>query len=583
MLVSRQGDEAGLDEGRLQQIERHSGLSLTQRWPGAALFCRDTNTVLSNDQNGAFLGRPRHGGEPPFHAVTPAMATGMLGEWDGSGLSRKLWGDFIAIRVDRRQSGSFSLHRSAMGHLPCYYRMSRSGELVVCSLVRDGLAVIGERPSVDWRQVANHLARQQLRLDATCIEGFHELAGGCELVIEQGRMPAIKRRWNPWTFACPNVWIASEDEAASRLRNVIEGVIAAQASRHNHLLLGLSGGLDSSIVAAGLQACGARFSAINLVTSDPTGDERDYAAIASQATGADLHLAPESEALVDWRRSDAAHLPRPVASSFTQSADRQHQHLARRLGASGYATGGGGDHIFCYTQSSTPLLDCLRHYGPGRRALRTSIDIARSADVSLANVWRAALRRSLRLSNSYRWEADVSYLAGEIAGIVAKAPRHGWGDAPHEIPPGKAMHVAWLQHAQNHMEGYGREQDLPMEWPLLAQPVVELCLRIPSWMWIAGGQNRAIARRAFRGALPDTLLDRRSKGSPESVLIRTYQASRSAILDTLRSGHLARHGLLDIASLRMIPAREAAFRSVDYRRIMTLLDVEVWLQSWLDV
>lgn len=581
LLVPSQGDGAGLAESRLQHIERQTGLSLVQRWPGAALFCRSRDTILLSDPSGAFLGRAWQGGEPPYRAVTADEVAGVLQRCDGAELSQKLWGDFIAIRIDHGQAGGLSLLRSAMGLLPCYYRRSPSRELVVCSLVRDGLAVTGERPSIVWGQLAHHLARRQLRLDATCIEGFQELAGGCELVLEQGRAPAVKRHWNPLGLAHPKISITSEDEAASRLRDGIEGVIAAQASRHSHLLLGLSGGLDSSIVAAGLKACGAQFSAINLVTSDPTGDERDYAAIAAQATGADLHLAPESEALIDWRHSDAAHLPRPVAASFTQAGDRQHQHLARRLGASGYVTGGGGDHIFCYTQSSTPLLDCLRYHGPGRMALRTSIDIARSADVSLGSVWQAALRRSLRFSNSYRWKADLSYLAGDVARTVTQAPRHGWGDPPPAILPGKAMHVAWLQHAQNHMEGYGRERDLPMEWPLLAQPVVELCLRIPSWMWVSGGYNRAVARRAFRGALPDILLDRRSKGSPESVLIRTYQASRDNILGTLRDGHLVGQGLLDVASLRAIPEREAGFRSVDYRRIMVLLDTEIWLQSWL--
>ena len=581
MLVSRQNDGSGLTESRLQHIERQTGLPLAWHWPGAALFCRNLDAILLSDQSGAFLGRAWHGGEPPYPAVTAEDVADVLKRLDGAELSRNLWGNFVAIRIDHEQSGRLSLLRSAMGLLPCYYHRSPSGELVVCSLVRDGLAVIGGQPFIAWGQLAHHLARRQLRLDATCIEGFHELAGGCELVLEQSGTPAVKRHWNPWRFARPDVSITREEEAASRLRDVIDGVIAAQALRHSHLLLGLSGGLDSSIVAAGLKACGATFSAINLVTSDPTGDERDYAAIAAQATGADLHLAPESEAMIAWRHSDAAHLPRPVAASFTQAGDRQHQHLARRLGVSGYAIGGGGDHIFCYTQSSTPLLDCIRHYGPGRRALRTSIDLARSADVSLGNVWLAALRRSLRLSNRYRWQADLSYLAGDIGRAVVEAPRHGWGDAPPDIPPGKAMHVAWLQHAQNHMEGYGRERDLPLEWPLLAQPVVELCLRIPSWMWVAGGQNRAVARRAFRGVLPDILLDRRSKGSPESVLIRTFQASRDNILETLRNGHLVGQGLLDIASLRMIPEREAGFRSVDYRRIMVLLDTEIWLQSWL--
>lgn len=583
MLLSPQDDGAGLEDGRLQQIVRQTGLQLARRWPKGALFCRNPDAILFCDSDCAFLGRAWQGGEPPYRAVTADQIAGILQAWSGEEFACKLWGDFVAIRYDLERAGRFSLFRSPMGLLPCYYRTSPSGELVVCSLARDGLAVTGEHPTVAWGQVAQHLARRQLRLEATCIEGVHELEGGCELIFEKGKAPGGRRRWNPWTFSRPDAWINSEEEAAARLRSTIEGVTAAQSSRHGHLLLGLSGGLDSSIVAAGLKACGACFSAINLVTADPNGDERDYAALAAQATGADLHLAPESEALVDWRRSDAAHLPRPVASSFTQSADHQQQALARHLGASGYITGGGGDHIFCYIQSCTPLIDCLRHHGPGGQTFRTALDIARSADVSLGSVLRAALRRSLRFSNSYRWKADTAYLSSEIARIVEEALGHGWGDPPRDIPPGKAMHVAWLQHAQNHMEGYGRERDLPIEWPLLAQPVVELCLRIPSWMWFAGGQNRAMARRAFREALPDVLLDRRSKGSPESVLIRSYQASRDDILETLLGGHLARQGLLDCASLRSIPGREAGFRSVDYRRVMGLLDVEIWLQSWLGI
>ena len=51
-------------------------------------------------------------------------------------------------------------------------------------------------------------------------------------------------------------------------------------------------------------------------------------------------------------------------------------------------------------------------------------------------------------------------------------------------------------------EGMDPAAGLPLYSPLLAQPVVEACLTIPSWLWFEGPHNRAIARQrlVFRGA-----------------------------------------------------------------------------------
>jgi asparagine synthase (glutamine-hydrolysing) len=59
--------------------------------------------------------------------------------------------------------------------------------------------------------------------------------------------------------------------------------------------------------------------------------------------------------------------------------------------------------------------------------------------------------------------------------------------------------------------------------PLVSQPLIELCLAIPTWFWCADGQNRAIARKAFAGDLPPPTLARRSRGTSESFILQALE------------------------------------------------------------
>src|SRR3546814_13901541 len=92
--------------------------------------------------------------------------------------------------------------------------------------------------------------------------------------------------------------------------------------------------------------------------------------------------------------------------------------------------------------------------------------------------------------------------------------RHPWLSAPPETLPGKAAHVAMLARAQKSIELYPRADAQPQIVPLLSQPVVELCLSIPTWPWVHGGRARAVARPAFAGLLPAPLLGGPAQGPP---------------------------------------------------------------------
>jgi len=116
--------------------------------------------------------------------------------------------------------------------------------------------------------------------------------------------------------------------------------------------------------------------------------------------------------------------------------------------------------------------------------------------------------------------------------------------------------------------------------PLLAQPIVEYCLGIPSWCWCMGGQNRAIARRAFAARLPPEITGRRTKGGADSLGVEIVDRDRLIIRDALLGGQLAEAGLLDHAALE--PALSTAVVAAsDYRRILQLADAEAWARSWM--
>src|SRR3546814_18425449 len=74
------------------------------------------------------------------------------------------------------------------------------------------------------------------------------------------------------------------------------------------------------------------------------------------------------------------------------------------------------------------------------------------------------------------------------------------------------------------IELYPRSTAAPQITPLLSQPIVELCLSIPTWQWVRGGRDRAVARAAVADLLPALIAQRRTKGGPTGFLRRVFNA-----------------------------------------------------------
>lgn len=134
---------------------------------------------------------------------------------------------------------------------------------------------------------------------------------------------------------------------------------------------------------------------------------------------------------------------------------------------------------------------------------------------------------------------------------------------------------------QTALSGHRREHLAPLRYPLLSQPLIELCLRIPSWFWIEGGRNRAIARDAFTGQLPPRILQRRTKGNFLSMLGAIYRQQRPDLPDLLLGGWLAEQALIDRPSIEAYLKSEALLTDIRFCRLLDLANIELWARGWL--
>ena len=115
--------------------------------------------------------------------------------------------------------------------------------------------------------------------------------------------------------------------------------------------------------------------------------------------------------------------------------------------------------------------------------------------------------------------------------------------------------------------------------PLLSQPVVEACLRVPSWMWIEGGRNRAVARSAFSGLLPQDVLNRRSKGTFMNYTFSAYARNKETVRDFLLDGRLRARGLLNVQAVNLLLDTPRPPRDRSFLRIFDLCMIENWIRN----
>lgn len=486
----------------------------------------------------------------------------------------RLWGGFVLLSWAQ---GRLQVFREPSAAMPCYYAAISGGALIgssIAALINAGLP----RPSVEMDRIANILYRADLPWQDTALTGVHELLPGDSLTISADDL-TVRHIWSPWDHVATDANVDFA-EHAERLRRAVQNAVAGWCAASGPTLIGVSGGLDSSILAACMSRKDPQPICVTLATDDAEGDERAYARQVCAHLGLALIEAEYDLADIDIDRPARADLPRPTGRLIAQGYSAAVSRTADVHGAQAFFTGNGGDNVFAFSQSAGALADRLIYEGPIVGSWRTARDICRLTGCSLGQAGRAALRILAR-PRRYRWRPDRRFLARSVVAELDRRPlTHPWLDAPPGALPGKAAHIASLLRIQRHLDGTGQLGEVAVVNPLMALPVIEACLAVPSWMWCHAGWNRSVAREAFRADLPRAIVERISKGGPDAFGTRIVEHFRGAIRDRLLGGNLASGGIIDRAALERRLSDERPDWGTDRVRLLELLEAEAWIDHW---
>ena len=509
----------------------------------------------------------------------------------GRRLIDKYWGRYVALVHDPASSETWVL-RDPSGGLPCLMT-SHQGVNLVFSDLEDCLGFGIGHFTINWAFIRRLVGFSAIQVRETGLNEVSEIQSG-ERVRFSGNSIHRSIEWNPLAIAQTDT-IQDPGTAVAELRRTVRSCVHVWASCYTDILHNLSGGLDSSIVLSCLKDAPSRpnITCLNYFGGGPDEDERKYARAMAQLAKVELveHRLDVREArLQDIQRLRRS--ARPWFYFYELEHGEFEAQLALERQAGGLFSGSGGDGVFFQTRADLAVTDYLFDHGLGSGLLGVAVDAAR---ISRASVW-PLLFKALRARVSPRsWRPlDVAptvtrtLVSQDIQRSVSRDPAilHPWfaDRSLRGIPPGTLWHIMSVAVAPAFYSSLEGGPNPERVLPLLSQPLVELCLRTPTYVLIRNGMDRATARRAFAGDIPPEIAKRRSKGRIDQHVRNVLDANLDFVRDLLLNGRLVREGLLDRQSLELYLTRERSPADHQYAEILhEHLCTEAWLGRWLDV
>lgn len=494
-------------------------------------------------------------------------------------LCRNVWGRYVAL-LARPADGATLALRDPSGQLTCLtWSLDMGIEVVTSDPARLPGCLRPHRSGLNWDRIATFVAMLSAATVEPLLDGYRAVGPGA-LQVLGGSNPDILV-WRPGDFAQDLIDDprAAQDETVRR----VDACTAALAGGHPGLIMELSGGLDSSIVAASLGAAGLSDRVaywLNRAGDRVEGDERAYARAVTDRLGVPLTVVEKPlDALDEAAFSELGSMFWPGINAVDPARDRDEVARIRERGVTGLVSGDGGDAVFLQPPSALVWDDELRRRG--LRAFGSPVlpGVARRTRQSVWGVMGQALAsrrgRAPPLMTPSRFATrDVQAAFGGV--------RHSWViDAEaRALPAGKRLQIHAIANCQVFRGESRRTREADLLFPLMAQPVVEHCLAIGTPDLAGGPFDRPFERAAFADRLPEAVRLRRAKGNLGSYFCQLVAASLPTLRPYLLDGCLAEARVLDRAALDRALDPAQLIWGTRGNELLILAAVEAWVRHW---
>ena len=378
-------------------------------------------------------------------------------------------------------------------------------------------------PAVNPEALAAYLRLGYLPAPFSIHQGLQQLPPGHQLAI---RRPLQAPQPQPWwdlqaqasrCFARqPAVASGSEGPLLDQLESTLQQVVAEQALADVPLGTFLSGGVESSLITALLQASSSRpVRSFTIAFPDEPGfNEAPYAAAVAAHLGTDhtevALTASDAQALIPQ-------LPLLYSEPFADSSQLP-THLvcreARRSGLTVALSGDGGDELFGgYNRHRlVPQLQQRFSWMPSllRRGIARGLEQAPVSRRGLARDKRRKLAAAIRVAGSLEQLQAVLTSVGPVAdGPVAPLPE-GPSDAERLMLADAAAYLP--NDILVKVDRAAMAASLETRAPFLDHRVAELAWQLPLAMKIRGGVGKWALRQLLDRHVPRALIDRPKAG-----------------------------------------------------------------------
>jgi asparagine synthase (glutamine-hydrolysing) len=512
----------------------------------------------------------------------------------GDDLVDHLNGMFAFALWDERRE-RLLVARDRMGEKPLYFTEVAGKAFIFASELKSLVVHPQVERRVNLLALRKYLQYEFVPSPHTMLEGVHKLRPAHRLIFERGRWRAEPY----WSVSYDGERLKiGEEEAADELRSRLRESVRMRLISDVPLGVLLSGGIDSSTVAAlACEAAEGRVKTFSIAFDEKSFDESSYARMVADRLGTEhyeqrfteremLGVVPDIPHLLDEPLGDGSLIPTFMLMRFTR------QHVTVALG------GDGGDEFLAGypTYAAHRIADYYRSLPRFLREGLIEPAVAR-LPVSIENlsfdfkakrfVQGAALPAGARHTvwmGSYTAEQQRSLLSpdvlrscgdDEVFDEIAGYNRNGKANLIERMMKLDA-NLYLSECVLFKVDRASMAASLETRAPFLDHTLLEFLLKLPVELKLRGLTGKYILKRAMRGRLPEAVIKRPKKGFGMPVAKWVNGELRPLVRDTFSPERLRRRGLFNPAYVRRL-LDEHERGAADHRKLIwTLLMFEMW-------
>jgi asparagine synthase (glutamine-hydrolysing) len=534
-----------------------------------------------------------------FRSASDTEILPHLYEEYGPDMVQHLNGMFVFALWDDRRRRLF-IARDRFGEKPLYWGVF-DDTLLFASEPKVLLAHPSVRPNLNLNALRQYLSYDYVPAPLSIYEGISKLPAAHTLTLETGEIK-VERYWRlSYKTKDP---VPSVADAAEYLRELLADSVRMRLVSDVPLGILLSGGIDSSVVAAlAVRASSETVKTFSISFAESSFDESQYARAVAKFLGTDHHeerfsaslaanLVSEIGAWMDEPCSDPSLVPTFLLSRFTR------KHVTVALG------GDGGDEIFAgYPmyfghQMARAYKRIPRFFRRGliepfvnHLPVRTSnlsfdyrakrfITASHYDDVARHHVWFGSFTPSdqeLLLSEEVRRSSEPD-IYRDARRLFAECDSNNLTECMQSLDT--QLYLA--EDILTKVDRASMAVSLEVRAPYLDPRVAEFAASLPSRYKLHGYTSKYILKRAAKGLVPPFVWRRGKKGFGVPFAQWLKGELRPLAHDLLSPARLRRGGLFDpeyVARLQDEHERGVA----NHRKLLwTLLSFELWRESFVE-